>query len=102
MELKVKVEIGATKELLDTLRGLFALLPNHCPGGPMTVTATEVQTAEQAQEPAKPAEEPAKAEEPAAKAERQERHKHMRMLAVRAGETTQQRTKYYENQDNQD
>ena len=47
MELKVKVEIGATKELLDTLRGLFALLPNHCPGGPMTVTATEVQTAEQ-------------------------------------------------------
>ncbi len=62
MELNVKVEIGASKELLDTLRGLFALLPNHCPGGPMTVTATEVQTAEQAQEPAK-------AEEPAAKAE---------------------------------
>lgn len=69
MELNVKVEIGATKELLDTLQGLFALLPNHCPGGPMTVTATEVQTAEQAQEPAKQAEEPAKAEEPAAKAE---------------------------------
>ncbi|MBR6041498.1 MAG: hypothetical protein IKP37_02525 [Paludibacteraceae bacterium] len=69
LNVNVKVEIGATKELLDTLRGLFALLPNHCPGGPMTVTATEVQTAEQAQEPAKQAEEPAKAEEPAAKAE---------------------------------
>ena len=60
MELNVKVEIGATKELLDTLRGLFALLPNHCPGGPMTVTATEIQQAER---------EPAKAEEPAAKTE---------------------------------
>ena len=60
MELNVKVEIGASKELLDTLRGLFALLPNHCPGGPMTVTATEIQQAER---------EPAKAEEPAAKTE---------------------------------
>lgn len=67
MELNVKVEIGATKELLDTLRGLFALLPNHCPGGPMTVTATEIQQTEQAQEPAK-AEQTEQAE-PAAKTE---------------------------------
>lgn len=69
MELKVNVEIGATKELLDTLRGLFALLPNHCPGGPMTVTATEIQQAvkQKAQEPAK-AEQTEQAE-PAAKTE---------------------------------
>lgn len=64
MELKVNVEIGASKELLDTLRGLFALLPNHCPGGPMTVTATEIQQAVKQK-----AQEPAKAEEPAAKTE---------------------------------
>ena len=69
MELNVKVEIGATKELLDTLRGLFALLPNHCPGGPMTVTDTEIQQAvkQKAQEPAK-AEQTEQAE-PAAKTE---------------------------------
>ena len=71
MELNVKVEIGATKELLDTLRGLFALLPNHCPGGPMTVTATEILQAvkQKAQEPAK-AEQAEQADpEPAAKTE---------------------------------
>lgn len=67
MELKVNVEIGASKELLDTLRGLFALLPNHCPGGPMTVTATEIQQTER--EPAKAEQTEQTGPEPTAKTE---------------------------------